>query len=68
MRLDGTAHILDLEEREPLEPQFLFHSHHNRDHGPYGEAPLVKFRIWIDETKPELVFRVATYPGGTSSK
>lgn len=54
MRLDGTAHIWDL-ERESPRPQFLF------DTPPLSsEGPLTRFCIWVDETKSELSFRVAT--------
>ncbi len=50
---DGTAYMLDLGLESP-QPQFLFRSYLS------SERPLNKFHIWIEETKRELCFRVAT--------
>lgn len=61
IRQNGTAHILDL-EKEPPQPQFLFKTHRP------SEDPLTKFQIWINETKRELSFRVATYRWETDSE
>jgi len=58
---DGTAQIQDLDQVDP-QPQFLFRSHLD------NEEPLAEFQIWIDETKSDLTFLVATYSFATHGK
>lgn len=58
----GKTHILDLEKESPR-PVSLFDNRLKED-----PDPLVKFRIWIDESKQDLSFRVATYARDTDRK
>ncbi len=61
MRRGGSAHALNLEEESP-QPRLLFNTYRPT------ERPLAQFRVWIDESKKSLSFRVATYSMDTDPK
>lgn len=60
---DGEAHIIDLAQKNSCR-HFLFKTYRSFQLTDF----LRKFRIWVDETKQELSFRVATYDPDTDGK